>query len=133
MIGRVVSIKLLKTVTVLVERVARHPLYKKTYVQSKKYLVNDSIGVEIGDIVDFVSCKPISKNKHWKITKVLGKNVAKIAEADLKKKAEEVISQVMPEEKAEKELSVVSPQIEKAIDEKEKKPRKKKGRTELSK
>lgn len=101
MIGRVVSVKSLKTATVLEERLVKHPLYKKTYKQSKKYLVDDSIGVKVGDIVNYVSCKPISKNKHWKITKVLGTNFAEIAEVELKKEAEDIISEVMPEEKKE--------------------------------
>lgn len=101
MIGRVVSVKSLKTVTVLEERLVKHPLYKKTYKQSKKYLIDDSVGVKVGDIVNYISCKPISKNKHWKITKVLGTNFAEIAEEDLKKEAEDIISEVMPEEKEE--------------------------------
>lgn len=101
MIGRVVSTKSKNTATVLVERTTKHPLYKKTYIQSKKYLVDDSIGVKNGDIVNFVNCKPISKKKFWKITKVLGKDFAEIAKADLKKAAEEVIAEVMPEEKQE--------------------------------
>lgn len=99
MVGRVVSTKLKNTATVLVERVAMHPLYKKTYVQSKKYLVDDKLGVKIGDIVDFINCKPVSKNKRWKTTKVLGRNFAEIAEAHLKEKAQEAIAEVMPEEK----------------------------------
>lgn len=97
MIGRVVSTKQKNTATVLVERTAMHPLYKKTYLQSKKYLVDDPTGVKIGDIVDFINCKPVSKNKHWRITKVLGKNFAEIAKADLKKEAENIISEIMPE------------------------------------
>lgn len=97
--GRVVSIKSNKTATVLVERIARHPLYKKTFIRSKKYLVDDEIGVKLGDIVDILNCKPVSKNKSWKITKVLDKSLAEIAEEALKKGAEEVIAEVMPEEK----------------------------------
>ncbi len=100
MIGRVVSVKSLNTATVLVERTVKHPLYKKTYMQSKKYLVDTSnIEIELGAIVNFVGCKPISKNKHWKITKVLGRSFAEIAEAHLKEGAEGAISEVMPEEK----------------------------------
>src|SRR3989344_7493733 len=99
MIGRVVSVKSLKTVTVLEDRLVKHPLYKKTYKQSKKYLVDDSIGVKVRDIVDYVSCKPISKNKHWKITKVIGKNFVEIAEGQLKEQAEDTIAEVMPKEK----------------------------------
>ena len=123
MIGRVVSTKLKNTVTVLVERSAKHPLYKKTYVQSKRYLVSDLIGVKLGDVVEIVNCKPISKRKAWNITKVLGKNFAEIAEEHMKEKAQEAIAEVMPEEKTE-ELSVVSPQVEKEADEKKKKPKK---------
>lgn len=101
MIGRVISTKSPKTVTVLVESVTKHPLYKKNYVQTKKYLAHDSIGVKLGDIVDFINCKPISKRKSFLVTKVLGKNFAEIAEGELKKKAEEAISEVMPAEKGD--------------------------------
>ncbi len=101
MIGRVVSTKSLKTATVLVTRTAKHALYKKTYVQSKKYLVDDQIKVRIGDIVEFIKCKPISKRKNWTITKILGKTFKEIAEEQLKKGAEETIAAVMPEAKTE--------------------------------
>lgn len=101
MIGRVVSTKMKNTATVLVERTAMHPLYKKTYVRSKKYLVDTKDEVALGDIVDFIKCQPISKNKHWRVTKVLGKSFTEIAEEELKKEAEDVISKVMPEEKEE--------------------------------
>ena len=99
MVGRVVSIKNKNTATVLTERLARDPLYKKTYLQSKKYLVDDRLGVKLGDIVNFINCKPISKRKSFKITKVLGKSFAEIAEIELKEKAEQAIAEVMPEEK----------------------------------
>jgi len=69
MIGRVVANKLKDTATVLVEREAMHPLYKKTYIQSKKYLVHDMMGTKEGDMVDIVKTRPISKRKHWKIVK----------------------------------------------------------------
>lgn len=101
MIGRVTSTKLKNTATVLVERVAKHPLYKKTYVQSKKYLVDDPIRVKEGDLVEIINCKPVSKNKNWRVLRVVGKDLAEIAEAKLKKAAAEVIAEVMPEEKAE--------------------------------
>ncbi|OGE33929.1 30S ribosomal protein S17 [Candidatus Daviesbacteria bacterium RIFCSPHIGHO2_02_FULL_36_13] len=99
MVGRVVSAKLKGTVTVLIERVVTHPLYKKTYKQSKKYLVDDAVGVKLGDIVDIANCRPISKNKHWKVAKVLGRDFAELATEAMMKKAEEAIAEVMPEEK----------------------------------
>ncbi len=97
MVGLVVSTKLKNTVTVLVSRVAKHLLYKKNYVRSKKYLVEVKTEVKVGDIVEFESCRPISKRITSRVTKVLGKNVAEIAEAQLKKDAAAVISEVMPE------------------------------------
>lgn len=101
MIGRVVSTKMNNTVTVLVERMAKHPLYKKTFVQTKKYLVDDLIGVKMGDMVEIIKVRPISKNKHWRITKVVGKNLEAIIEEKLKTEAEKIIAEVMPEEKVE--------------------------------
>lgn len=99
MIGRVVSTKSKNTAVVLVARNAVHPLYKKVFLRSKKYLADDQLGVKDGDIVKIEKCKPISKRKHWKITKVLGANLAEIVEAEQKIKAEQEIAQVMPEEK----------------------------------
>ena len=113
MIGRVVSTKLKNTATILVEGMAKHPLYKKTYVQSKKYLVDDPIGVKRGDVVDFVNCKPVSKNKHWRITKVLGRNFAELAEIELKEKAEKLISAVMPQPEADRPLDEEEKVVEK--------------------
>lgn len=125
MIGRVISVKSQNTVTVLASRVATHPLYKKTYTQSKKYLVDSRVEVKDGDIVEFISCKPVSKRKAFKINKVLGRSLKEIAEQHLKEKAQEAIAEVMPEKKTE-ESSAVSPQPEKEI---EKKPTKKKGKS----
>ena len=138
MIGRVVSTKLKNTATVLVERQATHPLYKKTFVRSKKYLVDDQIGVKDGDIVQIEKCKPISKRKHFKIVKVIGRNLAEIAEAHLKEKAEQAIAEVMPEEKLElrEKTRIKSKHSEKEVvmdDSAVKSKSKRKGRTESSK
>ncbi len=97
--GRVISAKTNKTVTVLVERVAKHPLYKKTFVRTKKYLVDDLIGVKEGDVVEIIKIRPISKNKHWRVAKVLGKSLMEFTEEKLKAEAEKIITEVMPEEK----------------------------------
>lgn len=130
MIGRVVSIKLKKTVTVLVERIAKHPLYKKTFIRSKRFLVDDPIGVKEGDMVEIINTKPISKNKHWQVIKVIGKNLAEITEEKLKESAEKAIAEVMPEKEKE-ELTVVSPQTEKEeTSKRQKRLNKKKGKSE---
>lgn len=108
MVGRVISTKLKNTVTVLVNRVAMDPLYKKTFIRSKKYLVEGLEGVKEGDIVEIINCKPISGKKNWRIVKLLGKNLAEITEEKLKAEAEKIISEVMPEKE---ELSVLSSQL----------------------
>ena len=74
MMGRVVSTKTAKTVTVLVERKKMHPLYGKAFRRSKRYLVDDQTGVKLGDLVEIVKSRPLSKNKHWAIVKTVGKN-----------------------------------------------------------
>ena len=101
MIGRVVSVKNKNTATVLVERVATNLLYKKTFVRTKKYLAEDTSSVKEGDLVEIINCRPVSKNKSWKIVKILGKNLAEITEEKLKAVAEKAISEVMPEKEEE--------------------------------
>lgn len=96
--GRIVSDKLTKTKTVLVQRQKMHPIYKKSFKVSKRYLVHDTVGAKIGDIVDVVKIRPVSKNKHWKILSVVGKDIEAIAGEELKQGAAEAIAQVMPEE-----------------------------------
>src|SRR3989344_6016698 len=127
MVGRVVSAKLKGTVTVLIDRVVTHPLYEKTYKQSKKYLVDDQVGVKVGDIVDIINCKPVSKNKHWKVTKVVGRDFVEIAQEHMKEKAQEAIAEVMPEEKeGDRVQGIGSSEETKKIEDKHKKKRKEK-------
>lgn len=70
-IGKVISRKMDKTATVLVERVVVHPIYKKRFRRTRKYLVHDEIGANVGDKVKFVAGKPISRLKRWKIVDVI--------------------------------------------------------------
>ena len=64
--GRVVSDKMDKTVTVLVERRVMHPLYKKFIRRSKKYAAHDEANLcKEGDVVSIEECPPISKRKAW--------------------------------------------------------------------
>ncbi len=73
--GTVVSNKMQKTVTVLVERKVQHPLYGKYVVKSKKYAAHDDIGCSEGDKVEIAESRPYSKTVSWKVTKVLQKAV----------------------------------------------------------
>jgi small subunit ribosomal protein S17 len=76
-IGRVVSLKMPKTATVAVERTVTHPIYLKRFKREKIYHVHDELGVSVGDSVRFVSGKPISKLKKFKILEVVGKKPAR--------------------------------------------------------
>jgi small subunit ribosomal protein S17 len=74
LIGRVVSAKSQKTVTVVVERRVMHQLYGKVVTRSRKYRVHDgdSICAE-GDLVEIVACRPVSKTKSWAVALILEK------------------------------------------------------------
>ena len=77
LIGRVVSDKMEKTVTVLVERRVKHPIYDKIVVRSKKYHAhNDENQAKNGDLVEIQETRPLSKTKSWMVTKLLEKAVA---------------------------------------------------------
>jgi len=70
--GRVVSDKMNKTVTVLVERRVTHPLYGKIVTRSKKYHAHDeSNECKEGDLVMIEECKPISRTKSWRVAKLV--------------------------------------------------------------
>jgi small subunit ribosomal protein S17 len=72
--GRVVSDKMDKTVTVLIERRVTHPLYGKVVTRSKKYHAHDeSNEVKQGDLVMIEETRPISKTKAWRVSSLLEK------------------------------------------------------------
>lgn len=77
--GKVVSNKNAKTVTVLVERKIRDPLYGKIMRRSAKYAAHDESNKwQIGDLVSIEECRPISKSKKWKVIggKAMGESQA---------------------------------------------------------
>lgn len=68
--GTVVSTKMDKTAVVKVGRVIKHKIYKKQYASSKKYKAHDEKGdVRVGDKVVIQQCRPMSKEKCWRIIK----------------------------------------------------------------
>ncbi|MEY4208486.1 MAG: ribosomal subunit protein [Pseudomonadota bacterium] len=72
LVGTVVSDKMNKTVTVLIERRVRHPLYGKIIVRSNKYHAHNEGNVaKTGDTVEIQEGRPISKTKSWTVTKVV--------------------------------------------------------------
>ncbi len=68
--GTVISAKMDKSAVVLVERLWRHPLYRKTVHRSKKYLVDNQLKAQEGDIVEIQESRPLSKRKRWTIIKI---------------------------------------------------------------
>jgi small subunit ribosomal protein S17 len=72
LVGKVVSDKMDKTVTVLIERHVKHPLYGKIIMRSNKYHAHDETNaVKMGDTVEIQEGRPISKTKAWTVTKVV--------------------------------------------------------------
>ena len=70
--GRIVSDKMDKTVTVLVERRVKHPLYGKIVTRSKKYHAHDEKNeCNIGDTVRIMETRPLSKLKRWRLTEII--------------------------------------------------------------
>lgn len=70
--GKVISTKMAKTVTVAVERIVAHPIYKKRFKRTKKYHVHDELGAKVGDTVKFIATRPLSRLKKWKTLEIVG-------------------------------------------------------------
>jgi small subunit ribosomal protein S17 len=76
LIGKVVSDKRSKTVTVLIERRTKHELYGKIVAKSSKYHAHDEKGeYKSGDVVEIAESRPISKTKSWIVTRLVQKGV----------------------------------------------------------
>ena len=76
LIGKVVSDKRTKTVTVLVERRVKHPIYNKIMIRSSKYHAHDEQGeFHTGDLIEITESRPISKSKNWVVTRLVQKAV----------------------------------------------------------
>ena len=77
LVGRVVSDKMEKTVTVLVERRVKHPMYDKIIVRSRKYHAhNANKEAKAGDLVEIQEGRPLSKTKTWSVSRLLERAVA---------------------------------------------------------
>ena len=77
LIGKVVSDKRAKTVTVLIERRVKHELYGKIVGKSSKYYAHDENGVyKMGDMIEITESRPISKTKNWVATRLVEKAAA---------------------------------------------------------
>jgi len=73
-VGRVVSNKMNKSVTITIERLIKHPAYGKYIRRSNKVMAHDANNeCQIGDRVAISECRPISKNKAWQVVEILEK------------------------------------------------------------
>nr|YP_010537615.1 ribosomal protein S17 [Tenuicylindrus belgicus]UYC31532.1 ribosomal protein S17 [Tenuicylindrus belgicus] len=73
-IGTVISTSMQKTIVIKVENRYSHPIYSKTIVKTRKYLVHDeSNQCNIGDQVLVQECRPLSRRKRWALTKIISK------------------------------------------------------------
>ncbi|MEN2986591.1 MAG: 30S ribosomal protein S17 [Thermodesulfovibrionaceae bacterium] len=75
--GVVISDKMDKTVVVSVERIFQHPLYKKTIKTKKKYKAHDEDNkCKVGDVVEIIESRPISKTKRWRVLRIIKEGAA---------------------------------------------------------
>ncbi len=73
-IGKVVSNKMEKTITVAIERRVPHPVYKKYFKKTTKFMAHDEKGeCSIGDVVKIMETRPLSKNKRWRLVEIVEK------------------------------------------------------------
>jgi small subunit ribosomal protein S17 len=74
LVGKVVSDKRDKTVTLLVERRVKHPLYGKVVIRSSKYQAHDENNeCKVGDIVEIIPTRKLSKTKSWIVSQIVEK------------------------------------------------------------
>ena len=74
-VGKVTSNKMTKTVVVEITRKYRHPLYKKVVYSSKSVKAHDEMGCQIGDEVQIVESRPLSRDKRWVVESVLKREI----------------------------------------------------------
>ncbi|MBH1963471.1 MAG: 30S ribosomal protein S17 [Comamonadaceae bacterium] len=74
LVGKVVSDKRAKTVTVLIERRVKHPIYDKILMRTSKYHAHDENGeYKLGDVIEITESRPLSKTKNWVATRLVQK------------------------------------------------------------
>jgi small subunit ribosomal protein S17 len=103
-VGRVVSDKMDKTVVVSVERLQRHPIYKRVVRRSTKFKAHDSDNAaQVGDTVRIEESRPLSRDKRWRVVEILGHGIAETAAGPM---ADEAILEPEPKASAETEADL---------------------------
>lgn len=76
LLGEVVSDRMHKTITVMVERRVRHPIYERVIRRSKKYHAHDEGNqCQIGDVVRIVETRPLSRTKRWRLQEIVRRRI----------------------------------------------------------
>ena len=75
MVGVVTSDKMQKTVVVEVSRTYRHKLYKKVIHSRRRFMAHDDLGCKIGDTVQIVESRPLSRHKRWAVETILRREI----------------------------------------------------------
>ncbi len=108
LVGTVVSDKATQTIVVLVRRRKTHPIYKKKYTETKKFMAHDEKEeAQVGDRVSIIECRPLSARKRFTLRRVIEKakisetdRVEAVAEAEIAK--EEVVAEAVEKKPATK-------------------------------
>ena len=72
-VGIVQSDKMTKTVTVRVDRLVKHPVYRKYVRRRKKFMAHDELGAAVGDKVKIIETRPLSARKRWRVVEIIQK------------------------------------------------------------
>lgn len=72
-VGIVASDKMMKTVVVRVDRLVKHPVYRKYVKRRKKFMAHDELGAKTGDKVKIVETRPLSARKRWRVVEIIQK------------------------------------------------------------
>ncbi|MBX3298340.1 MAG: 30S ribosomal protein S17 [Acidobacteria bacterium] len=70
-VGIVASDKMTKTVVVRVDRLVKHPMYRKYIKRRKKFMAHDEMGAKIGDKVRIIETRPMSARKRWRVVEII--------------------------------------------------------------
>ncbi len=105
--GKVTSNKMTKTVVVEITRKYRHPLYKKVVYASKRVKAHDEMGCQIGDEVQIVESRPLSRDKRWVVESIVKREV-RTADAGVAAVASADVHLETPEEPAAPETPAES-------------------------
>jgi len=81
-VGVVTTAKMQKSVVVAVERLVRHPFYRKTVRRTSTFMAHDDLGARSGDRVRIVETRPLSRLKRWRVAEILERASAEAAAAE---------------------------------------------------